>query len=225
MSWTNPQNPNAPVKGVDAMRVTASVFGAYGGALGMEHGFLEALQGNVATRGPSIMACSFELPFPFGHEPAMTVIPNFLVTGIAALIAGLAIVVWSTAFVQKRHGAVVLLLLSIVLLLVGGGFGPISVLIFACIAASRIDKPMTRWGRWQPASMCSVLGRLWGWLLVCAMFYVPGEFVVGQVIGLRNDPRQTLTNLNLMLTYPMLGLFAMTLVAALAQGTKECPEV
>lgn len=207
------------------MRVIASVFGAYGGALGMDHGVLEALQGNVATKGPRIMASSFELPFPFGHEPALTVIPNFLVTGIAALIAGLAIVVWSTAFVQKRHGTVVLLMLSIILLIVGGGFGPISVLIFACIAAGRIDKPMIWRGKWLPASTCSVLGRLWGWLLVFSMFYVPGEFVVGQVIGLRNDPRQFLTNLNLMLTYPMLGLFAMTLVAALAQGTKGCPEV
>ena len=161
------------------MRVTASVFGAYGGALGIEHGFLEALQGNVATRGTRIMASSFELPFPFGHEPALTVIPNFLVTGIAALIAGLAIVIWSTAFVQKRHGAVVLLLLSIILLIVGGGFGPMSVLIFGCIAASRINKPMVWWRKGQQASLCSVLGRLWGWLLVCSMFYVPGEFVGG----------------------------------------------
>jgi hypothetical protein len=119
---------------IGAVRTTAAAFGVYAGILGMEHGYFETLQGNVAPRGLKVLAVSpSELPFPFGHEPAMTVIPNLLVTGILAILAGFAIILWSSAFLQTRHGAAILLLLSVLLLLVGGGFGPISLLITACI--------------------------------------------------------------------------------------------
>ena len=170
-------------------------------------------------------AGSFELPFPFGHEPAMTLIPNFLVTGIAALIAGLAIVIWSAAFVQQKHGAAVLFLLSVFLLLVGGGFGPISLLIVACVAACGIEMPMTWLRRCMPASSLSILAGLWPWFLAAALLYVPGEFVLGQILYLKNDHRQTLTNLNLMLTYPMLGLFVLTLITGLAHETDRRGEL
>lgn len=206
----------ATVESVDSVRLTATIFGVYAGLLGMEHGLFETLQGNVAPKSFRIMASPFELPFPFGHEPAMTLIPNFLFTGIAAIIAGLAIVVWSTAFVQRKHGAAALLLLSIILLLVGGGFGPISLLIVACIAASRIGKPLAWWRICLPAGLRKFLAKMWGWFLVLALFYVPAEFAIGQLLDIRNDHRQTLTNVNLMLTYPMLGLFALTLIAGFA---------
>jgi len=215
---TKPPEPIAIAHHIDAVRVTALSFGVYAGLLGMEHGYFETLQGNVATNGLKVMAVgSFELPFPFGHEPAMTLIPNFLVTGVAALIVGLAVIVWSAVFVQKRYGAGILLLLSAILLLVGGGFGPISLLIVACIAASRIDKPMIWWRKHLPIGLRRVLAKLWVLSLVGALAYVPCEYVLGLVLRLKNDHRQVLDNLNLMLTYPMLGLFALTLVAGFAR--------
>jgi hypothetical protein len=42
--------------------------------------------------------------WPHGNEPAFTLIPNFLVTGIAAMIVGLIVIVWSLFFVQKQRG-------------------------------------------------------------------------------------------------------------------------
>src|SRR5271157_949987 len=133
---------------VDAVKKNAVVYGDYAGILGMEHGFLEILQGNAAPRGVRIMAAGGTgLPFPFGHEPAMTVIPNFLATGIAATTVGMAIILWCAAISRRKHRTLVLLLLSVALLLVGGGFGPISLLIAACIAASGIGRPHTRWRR------------------------------------------------------------------------------
>lgn len=73
------------LRSVDAAKTTASVFGVYAGLLGMQHGYFETLQRNVVPKGLKILAVSpSELPFPFGHEPAMTVIPSFLVTGILA---------------------------------------------------------------------------------------------------------------------------------------------
>jgi len=212
---------NAAVENVSRLRLTASIFGVYAGLLGIEHGFFETLQGNVAPKSIRIMASPLELPFPFGHEPAMTLIPNFLVTGIAAIVSGLAIIAWSTAFLQRRHGAVVLLLLSVILLLVGGGFGPISLLIVACTAASRIGKPLAWWRICLPAGLRDVLAKLWGWFLVIALFYVPAEFFIGQLLDIKNDHRQTLTNVNLMLTYPMLVFFALTVIAGFASEIKR----
>lgn len=204
-------------RSLDAVRVTASAFGIYAGLLGMEHGYFETLHGNVAPNSIKILAVSGSgLPFPFGHEPAMTVIPSFLVTGICAILVGLSIVLWSAASLQKKHHAAVLPLLSVLLLLVGGGFGPISLLIAASIGAFMIDNPLTWWKTCLPDSLRHCLAFLWIWSITSALLWVPGEFIVGQIFHLKNDQRQTLTNLNLMLTYPMLALFGLTLITGFA---------
>ncbi len=221
MIQTDPPHRTVTWHSMNAVRATAAAFGVYAGLLGMEHGFLETLHGNVATKGLKIMAADFELPFPFGHEPAMTVIPNFLVTGIVAMVIGLAIILWSSVFVQRKNGAAVLFLLSIALLLDGGGFGPISLLVIACIAASRINQPMAWWRRWLPVSIRRGLAKVWRPSMIAALLWVPGEFVLGIIFHLQNDPRQTLTNLNLLLSYPMLGLFALTLIAAFAHENER----
>jgi len=192
-----------------ALRTTASVFGIYAGLLGMEHGFFETLQGNVATKGMKILAVAPPgLPFPFGHEPAMTLIPNFLLTGIFAMIFGLLIVIWAARFVQKKRGAVVLFLLSIILLLVGGGFGPITLLLTASIAAAKIDKPLIWWRSHLSTRSRLLLAELWPWFFAGALLYVPVEFIIGYIFGVKNYPK-----LNLPLSYPLVGLFLLTLIA------------
>jgi hypothetical protein len=222
MTQTRAQDRIGMGRRVDAVRATAAAFGVYAGILGMEHGYFETLQGSVAPKSLKILAVSgWELPFPFGHEPAMTLIPNFLVTGIAAMIAGLAIVLWSVWFPQRRYSAAVLLLLSVILLLVGGGFGPISLLIVACIAAANIDTRPTERRTHLPAAVNSALATLWPWSFAAALLWVPGEFVMGQVLHLKNDHRQILTNLNLLLSYPMLGLFVLTLIAGFAHEAER----
>ncbi len=207
---------------ISAVRATTAVFGVYAGILGMEHGYFETLQRNAAPKGLKILAVSpSELPFPFGHEPAMTIVPSFLVTGILAIIVGLAIVLWSAAFIQTKHGAGVLFLLSVQLLLVGGGFGPISLLITACIGATRINKPLT-WRRTiLPGGLGRVLAELWPLSFAAALLWVPAEFAIGQIFNLKNDHNQTLTNLNLMLSYPLLGFIALSLITAFARETQS----
>jgi hypothetical protein len=59
-----------------------------------------------------------------GGEPAMTIIPNLIVTGILTIIVGLLVAAWAGKYVDGKMGALVLILLSIVLLLVGGGIVP-----------------------------------------------------------------------------------------------------
>jgi hypothetical protein len=194
------------------LRVTASAFGVYAGLLGMEHGFFETLQGNVVPQSVRIRAVSpWELPFPFGHEPALTLVPNLLLTGILAMIVGLLIITWSTAFIQKKGGAVVLVLLSLVLFLVGGGFGPMSLLIPASLAAAGINRPFTWWRVHLSANGRQLLARPWPWCFVVALLYVPFEFVVGYIFGVKNDAQ-----LNLVLCYPLVAFFVLTLITGLA---------
>lgn len=205
------------LQNIDAVKTTASVFGVYGGLLGIEHGYFETLQGNVVPKGLKILASTRELPFPFGHEPAITVIPSFLVTGILAILVGLAIIAWSAAFLQKQNGASVLFLLSVLLLLVGGGFGPLSLLIAACIGAAGINRPHPRSHSHRPSGLRRALALIWPWCLVAALSWVPAELAAGQLFDLKNDHRQTLTNLNLFLSYPMLAFFVLSLITSFAR--------
>ena len=206
-----------------ALGWTAGVYGIYAGVLGGEHGFFEALQGNTATAHLRVFAVSWELPFPFGHEPAMTLIPNFLATGIAAMLCSLVMIAWSARFIRGKHGGVVLALLSVVLLLVGGGFGPISLLdcfLHRCElhrhAAEDHGYPPT------PSGLIHALARAWPWILLASLLWVPLEFAFGQFFHLQNDHRQSFSNLNLLLSYPMLCLFVLTLIAAIDRdGAKQ----
>jgi len=199
-----------------ALRTTASVFGVYAGLLGMEHGYFEVLQGNVVPAGTRIRASASELPFPFGHEPALTIVPNFLVTGILAMMFGLLILIWAAVSVEKKNGGLVLFLLSTMLLLFGGGFGPITLLITASIATAGINKPLPWWRSHLSANFVESVARLWPWSFLAALLWVPAEFMVGHIFGVKNDPHPSLTNLNLVLSYPMLGLFVLTLITGFA---------
>ena len=74
----------------NATRTNVAVLGTIFGISGMSHGFFETLQGNVPTDGLFIFAIgAAQKMWPHGDEPAFTLIPNFLLTGIAAMIVGL----------------------------------------------------------------------------------------------------------------------------------------
>jgi len=104
-------------------RAAASIIGIIAGlGGGVLHGVGEMLQGSIAPSGTMIEAWP-ELTVLAG-EPAMTVVPNFLVTGVLAIIFGLIVTIWAAAFVQKKNGGLFLILLSIIMLLVGGGLIP-----------------------------------------------------------------------------------------------------
>jgi hypothetical protein len=156
----------------------ASLFGLFAGFGGPEHGYFEILQGNVrpdslmiASMGPP---CDPEMVWNL-CEPAMTVIPSVLVTGILATIVGLVTMIWAAAFVHRRHGGLVLILLSIALLLVGGGVFPPVIGIVAGVVATRINKPLTR----RPGSILRFLAKWWPWPLVAFFVWAFGQFVVG----------------------------------------------
>lgn len=117
-------------------RVAASALGIFSGLGGASHGPGEILQGNIAPNGLVIEAWP-ELATLAG-EPAMTIIPSFLVTGILTIIFGLIVAVWAAKFVHRKNGGLVLILLSIIMLLVGGGLFPPVFGVAAGIIGTRI---------------------------------------------------------------------------------------
>jgi hypothetical protein len=118
-------------------RVAASILGMFAGlGGGVYHGMGEVLQGSVAPNG--IMIEAWPAMQLVAGEPAMTIVPNFLLTGILAIIIGIIVTIWAAAFIGRKNGGLVLILLSIIMLLVGGGIIPPILGVLAGIIGTRI---------------------------------------------------------------------------------------
>jgi hypothetical protein len=148
------------------------------GLSGIDHGIFEIMQGNTPTDGVFIRAIGpDQIMWKYGGEEAFTIIPNFLLTGILAVLVGIALIIWSVGFVHRNHGASVLLLLIVLLFLLGGGiaapivFGPPT-----WAAATRIHKPLTWWQKVLPERLRGILAKLWPYLLTIG--------VISMLIGL-----------------------------------------
>ncbi|NLO63181.1 MAG: hypothetical protein GX099_07135 [Clostridiaceae bacterium] len=163
-----------------AIQVLAVSVGTIGAGLaGMVHGLFSILQGNVKPDGFVINPIGpAQQLWPEAALHAITVIPNFLITGICAMIVGLCVVIWSSAFLDRKYGARVLFGLSIVLLLVGGGFGSAFLGIVAGLIALGIRKPLTWWRSHLPKSLGGILARLWPWTLIVYLIFFLTSIVV-----------------------------------------------
>jgi hypothetical protein len=124
---------------VSATRAAASIIGVLAGLVGLYHGYNETLQGNSTPNGIMINAVGPPCQGS-GCFPAMTVIPNFFVTGVVVIIFALIILAWAGVLVQRKHGGIVLILLSIILLFVGGGFIPPALGLIAGVIGTRIRR-------------------------------------------------------------------------------------
>ena len=134
-------------------RISVAVVGTFLGIAGLDHGIFEILQGNRPTSSLIIQAIGPEQHL-WGTEEAFTIVPNFLATGILAVIVSMAIIIWSVGFVHRKHGATVLGILFIALYLVGGGIAAqILFAPFTWAAATRIHSPLTGWRKILPESI------------------------------------------------------------------------
>jgi hypothetical protein len=105
-----------------ARSIVIAAFGAMIGLSAMNHGIFEILQGNRSSPFPIIEAIDPEQRFwAHGAEPALTILPNFLFTGILAVSAGLATIWWSIARLHAKGSGPVFALLCLSLFLFDGG--------------------------------------------------------------------------------------------------------
>ena len=208
----------------NATRVFASTFGAIMALAGIEHGIGEIFQGNVAPSGIMILSWP-ESPFfrRLGGEPAMTIIPNLLVTGILAFLFSLALLVWATLFVQRENGGLIMILLSFAMLLVGGGiFPPILGIIIGAVA-TRINAPLTWWRAHLSVGFQRFLEKLWPWsytaCIITWLSMFPGLALFGYFFGV-NDPA-----LILVLLFFALGTLLLTIVTGFAYDIQWRKEI
>ncbi|MCL5997713.1 MAG: hypothetical protein M1546_16895 [Chloroflexi bacterium] len=199
----------------NATRIFASTFGGLVALAGLEHGIGEVLQGNIAPGGTMIL--SWPGPGPFyalGGEPAMTVIPNLLITGSLTIAVSLAFLAWVVLFVQRKNAGLVLFLLCIAMLLVGGGFGPPILGVIVAAATTKINSPLTWWRAHLSHGLRHFLAMLWPWsfgaCLIDWLLMLPGMVILGYFFGV-NDP-----NLIFVLLIGMFGFLLLTIVSGFA---------
>jgi len=149
-------------KHINATRVVATTFCVLVELAGIDHGIFEILQGNNPP-GKILIEAIGPAPrfWEFGTEPAVTIIPSYMVSGILTTVIGILVIIWSVFFIDRKHGAGTLMLLCILLFVAGGGFAPIFMAILGSLAASPINKPKTFWDRLLPQSLQRFLLRIW----------------------------------------------------------------
>ena len=160
-----------------ATRTVVAVFGVLAALAGVEHGVGEVLQGSLAPEGLVIRSWPGHEGFEaLDGEPALTVIPNLLVSGAVTVVVAVSLGAWAITGMDRRHGAVVLVGLSLLLLAVGGGVGPPLLGVILGFGAWRVTVP-TR----PPGSVRRLLIKVWPWALgagvVGYLGLVPGTLV------------------------------------------------
>jgi len=202
----------------NSARVMVSTFGLLVGLAGIEHGVGEMLQGNTTPKGfvfPSWPNAAFFRIF--NGEPAASIVPNLLVTGILATLVSLVFITWAVRFNQRKYGGLVLISLSMVLFLVGGGiFPPVFGLIIGA-AVTRLNAPAAGRRDRLPKDLRNVLGRLWPWSFGAAVLawlsMVPGLAAMDYFFGYEN------TNLIWFLLASMFGFLILSMVTSLARDS------
>lgn len=200
-----------------AIRIVVTGMGIICGLIGIQHGIFEILQGSVPTDGILIDAIGPSMKLWEGaREPALTLIPNFLITGVCAISVSLMIIVWSIGFVHAKYGATILFLLAVTQLLVGGGITPFEISIPASLAAVLINRPLTWWRRHIPVGLRRLLARIWLFLLILYSLLFLLTIAIA-IFGIQSlGPDGTITLLYI-LGLSTLGLMILAVVAGVAK--------
>lgn len=176
-----------------AIQTIVATLGVIFGIGGMGHGFFEALQGNTVTNGYVINAIGeANRMWLHGTEPAFTILPNFLLTGIAAMLVGGVAIIWSAGFMRKKNASYIFLALFMLLLLVGGGIAQVIFFTIGWAMSTCIRKPLNWWRKVLPAGVRRFLSMLWRPFLIVSsllILYTLQIAIFGFVPGLSDPDR------------------------------------
>jgi peptidoglycan/LPS O-acetylase OafA/YrhL len=180
---------------INGTRAVAAALGVCVGVSGLDHGSFEVLQGNTPTPGLIVQAIGpAQRMWVYGTEEAFTLIPNFLLTGLLAMVVGSFTILWSLRSIDRPNGSRVLLLLGGLLLLVGGGIGMLVFLLAGWLVARRIHRPLTWLPSRLPATVGRALSRSWPAFVVAglALYAFALEVAIAGLIPGVSDPDQAL---------------------------------
>jgi hypothetical protein len=207
-----------------SIKITASAIGVLLGLSGaLNHGIFEILQGNVSTNGFFIEAISEKHRlWLYGTEAAFTIVHNFLITGILAVLTGLSIVLWSLKYLHSKHGAKVFLALLILLTLVGGAIGYIVLFIPTWAFATLINRPLNWWNRKLSYSFKERLSGIWIYSMVATILcwlMVMQLGIFGYFPGQSNP--DTIMSIVFVFLFSTVVLACFTFVCAIASDINE----
>jgi deazaflavin-dependent oxidoreductase (nitroreductase family) len=171
---------------VTSLHNLAVALGVLAGIGGAVHGVGELLQGAGPPNGVVFDSWTRGgIAANLGGEPAMTLVPNLVVTGILSMAASTAVAVWALAFLDRPNSGRGLVGLSVVMLLVGGGFGPPLLGMLAGLVAGAAHSRSVFGSRHGRA--VKALAATWPvlfWLcLADAAFLVLGSLIAGVVLN------------------------------------------
>lgn len=164
--------------------------GILAGIMGIEHGIGEVLEGYRPTNSVFILSWPDSAFFEImAGEPAMTLIPNYLVTGLLAIFFSGAFLVLLVKPGLDRQAITILFALLVLMLLTGGGFGPPILGIIAVLIVLKRNSPLKLW-RKLPSKLHIVLSRLWPWSFgLCLLGWLmlfPGAALIAFFTGIDN---------------------------------------
>ncbi len=204
-----------------ATRTIVTLLGIVVGISGAVHGFFELLQGYRSTDGFFIFAVGKGNSWTIwtqGSEGAFTLVQNYLVTGILAMIVGAVLAVWSIFSIKTKNGSLVFLLIGICLFLVGGGVAQVPFIVLTAAVITRVDKPLNWWRNNLPKNILSALAKLWFWLFTgfLMLFSLAFEISIFGFFPPVTEPSALLT-----ICWSTLG-FAVVLLLASLVGAFAC---
>ena len=204
------------LKSIGATKLGVSTIGILGGIISMEHGIFEILHGNVPTPGIIIDAIGPEQRFwEEGGEMALTIIPNFLITGICAVIIGLITILWIIRYLDKKYGSSGLILLTVLTLLVGGGIAFFIFGIINGIVSMKINKPLTM-QRLLSTKSLPILSKLWVFCLPTAVICSSIAILIA-IFGIPFLTPDTTTDTAYVFGFMMIGFSILTYITGFAR--------
>lgn len=209
-----------------ATHTTVAVLGTVAGMAGIEHGVGEIQQAMRGRRDPGAVVIESWPDTPafalLDGEPAMTILPDLLVTGLLAILFSLAFIVWAVWFTPRRHGGWVLIAISVAMLLFGAGFGPPLIGLILGATATRINAPLTWWRTTLPASVRRALSATWPWALgLCVLAWLlafPGMVLLAHFGGVQES------NIMFVLAPAMFLFLFLAVAAAFARDAHRPPK-
>jgi len=200
-------------------RLNVSVFGSIFGLSGICHGFFETLQGFKPASSMFIMAIGdAQRMWIHGNEPAFTIIPNYLISGIVSILLGLCIMIWAIKYVHLKYGSLILLILFISSFLTGGGIAQVLFFPWIWFVSTKINKSLENSKKESNDMVNNILIKNWPvFLFTAAVFLVSALTiaVTGYIPGMSNQD----VVLSIMLI--LLGLFIIFFILSFISGLKR----
>jgi hypothetical protein len=168
------------------LRLVVAAFGILCGLTGIIAGIFEMLQGNTPTTGLEIstIGSTYLMVDDFTYY-AITVIPNFFITGILAIIVSTLVIIWSIQFVHRKNGVAILFVLCLSQMLFGGAW-VIDIALITCILAIGINRPLSWWSSYFSPTIQRKLVRLFP-LSIASYTLISGAMLILTVIGVNNQ--------------------------------------